>query len=206
MSKPGRQGLSESQIREAISQLQDAGENPSPAKVRNILGSGSYSTIGVALSKWREEQREAVVADIPEMPGSIERLVRQVWLGAWKAANESHSSERTGFEAERSAWELTKSEMADEIRRLEQGPEHCQLELAENGAAMQLRQNELTDREKQLAAANGRVDTLEKEISHLRGERIRSEQTLVELTERAAKAETLVDVETNNRRIRNHVL
>ncbi len=192
MNKPGRQGISESQIREAIAQLQDDGQNPSPAKVRNILGSGSYSTIGSVLSKWREEQQNAVTPEIPDPPASVHRLFRQVWSESWKANNDSHSSERTGFEAERTAWELAKSEMAEEIKRLETSLSDCQKELDANSSTTQRQKDELVEREKELAAAIGRVEALDNEIAHLREERKRSEQNLVNLSERAAKAEAML--------------
>ncbi|MCP4190019.1 MAG: hypothetical protein GY768_05260 [Planctomycetaceae bacterium] len=146
MSKPGRQGLSETQIRDAILQLQDDGQIPTPAKIRGILASGSYSTIGNVLSKWREEQKEAVSSDVPDMPAALTRMSKQVWLAAWKVAKESHTTERTGFEAERSEWSREKSELASEIERLEGSLEECQRALEESATLALQRADEVKSR------------------------------------------------------------
>jgi chromosome segregation ATPase len=194
MSKPGRQGLSESQIQEAISQLQDEGQNPTPATIRGILGSGSYSTIGTVLSKWREEQKEAATSDVPDMPSALMRMSRQLWLAAWKGAKETHTTERAGFEAERSDWHREKSEMSSEIERLEESLAKSQQALEEAELTAQRSADEANKAENQLDVANGRIEILEVELAHMREDRNRQEQSLIQLTERAVKAESRVSV------------
>ena len=192
MNTPGRQGLTETQIRDAISRLQAEGLAPSPGKVRSILGSGSYSTIGAVLAKWREEQEAAATSEIAEPPAVVVGLFRQLWREAQKAANQTHDAERAGFQAERTAWQQTKAEMNQEIERLESALHDCQQELDECTRLQEQQSQDLASMGKVLAAAQARVEALENETTHLREERLRSEQLLAQLTERAAKAEALV--------------
>ena len=49
--KPGRQGLSDDQIRQAINEVHGSEQKITPAKVRELLGSGSFTTIGRVIAE-----------------------------------------------------------------------------------------------------------------------------------------------------------
>ena len=72
----GRPGIEPHKIREVISgPLESEGTAVSVTPIRERLGSGSYSTIGVVLAAWRKEQAEAVLPTCPRSPsGSLTSL------------------------------------------------------------------------------------------------------------------------------------
>ena len=192
MNTTGRKGITESQIRDAIARLQAEGLSPSPGRVRSILGTGSYSTIGAVIAKCRDEQEQAAKSEIPEPSAAVQGLFRQVWLEARQAANQSHDSERAGFQGERAVWEQSKAEMDDEIKRLESALTDYQQQLDQATHSMEQHAQELTTKETDLARAMARLETLQNEINHLREQRTRSDERLAELAQRAAKAEALL--------------
>jgi|GEM_PF-6084490 len=159
-----RRGITDTQIREAIDLLQGEGESPSPAKIRRILGSGSYSTICRVLSTWREEQ-SASAENAPDMPASVKRLASQLWKEANNVAQKAHNAARIGFETERREWQAEKNDLVAEIESLE----GHQSELAANLKAKESLLDEALKRnsvlEKEISATAARAETLEEQLS-----------------------------------------
>jgi chromosome segregation ATPase len=192
MSKLAPRGITEPQIREAIARLQEENDEPTTTKIRNLLGTGSFTTIGTALAKWRSEQEATTKSRIPAVPDSVKTLFQRVWLEAWQSASDAHQSERVGFRAERATWEQLKAEMMAEINRLESNCAEIAETLKHCESITQQQAERFNRTEKKLAAAESRIAALSAEISHLREERIRFVEQLSALSERAAAAEARI--------------
>jgi len=163
-----RQGISEQQVIEAAEQLAQSGQAVTVAAVREVIGSGSFSTINGFLAKWKDSG-DRKPADIPDMPDNVARAMRQLWAAAWRDAQAAIQAEREALDAGRREMEQARREMGQEIARLE----------AENGQqaeAMARLNGELAEK----AAA---LDMAEKSAAHLQVENAR-------LDERAKAAET----------------
>lgn len=191
-SKPSR-GLSEAQIREAIDELVGANQEPTTTKIRNLMGTGSFTTIGAVLTKWRAEQNAAVESQTPAMPEPLHRHFSQVWQAACKLAAELHDSERTGFAAERSSWQTERQELEAEISRLETLAAEQEERLETAHLTEQHQSQLLVDRDKQLGAISLRNESLGLEVERLRAEAAQSIEQIAALSERAARAETRLE-------------
>jgi hypothetical protein len=114
-----RQGISEQQVIEAAEQLLQMGQAVTVSSVREVIGSGSFSTINAWLAKWKETGDRSKPADVPEMPETVARGVRHLWASAWNEAQGGIKAEREALEAARRDMEREQRAMAAEIARLE---------------------------------------------------------------------------------------
>jgi DNA anti-recombination protein RmuC len=114
-----RQGISEQQVIEAAEQLAQSGQAVTVAAVREVIGSGSFSTINAWLAKWKESGDRGRPLDVPEMPEPVGRAMRQLWAAAWKEAQSGIKAEREALESARRDMERERRDMTAEITRLE---------------------------------------------------------------------------------------
>ncbi|MGO2415220.1 MULTISPECIES: DNA-binding protein [Cobetia] len=85
-----RTGVQYEDVQRAIESLMARGEAPSVQKIREVLGTGSFTTISDHLREWR--QRRAEKRDEPlsqAMPDSLTETLAVVWKEAQGLANES---------------------------------------------------------------------------------------------------------------------
>lgn len=173
-----RQGVTEQEITEAAESLAQAGQPVTVSAVRDLLGTGSYSTINQHLAKWRDANTGRKADGVPDMPESIGRTMRQLWGVAWNEAQDGIKAEREALEAARREMERERHDMAAEIARLE----------AENATQAETIGN-LTG---SLAAKDEALAAGEKQAHGLQIENTRLE------TDNAAKAETIKRLEADN--------
>nr|VFJ68922.1 MAG: replication region DNA-binding N-term [Candidatus Kentron sp. FM]VFJ69550.1 MAG: replication region DNA-binding N-term [Candidatus Kentron sp. FM] len=115
----GRPGITEEQVIQAANELQEEGIRPTTTNVQERIGSGSYSTVGKTLAKWREENKARTVAEIPPMPDKVQKAFDQAWAAAIRQTREDMETERQAFDARRRELEKERDDMAVEIERLE---------------------------------------------------------------------------------------
>jgi hypothetical protein len=192
MTRATTRGITEKQIRDAIEQLLDDSQEPTTTRIRGVLGTGSYTTIGAALAKWRGEQDAAHQSRVPSVPDSVKQLFHRLWLEACRSADDGHEVERTGFRAERHAWDQAQAELAAEIARLEAQTAEQFEKLNECDTAQGHLTDLLSDCEQKCAVTNGRIESLDEENNRLRNEQQRLTAQLASISERAATAETLL--------------
>lgn len=164
-----RQGISEQQVFEAAEQLAQSGQAVTVSAVREVIGSGSFSTINAFLGKWKESGDARKPAEVPDMPEPVGRAMRQLWGVAWKEAQDGIKAEREALEAARRDMERERRDMTNEITRLE----------AENGTQAE----EITRLSERLAEATDTLAEAEKTVGGLKIENAR-------LDERAKAAES----------------
>lgn len=115
-----RQGITAQQVYETAEHLIENGQPVTVPAIREVLGTGSFSTISAHLAKWKEAGgSRRPVADVPEMPDPVERAARAFWATAWKDAQGDLHREREALDLTRREMEREKGDMAAEILRLE---------------------------------------------------------------------------------------
>ena len=114
-----RPGVGMEKITEAIREIEAQGQEPTVTAVRERLGSGSFSTIGIVLSDWRQKKESEARPAVPEPPDLVRIALGNVWSEAWKAANGVLEPERQSFARERQEHDRARAEMNAEIARLE---------------------------------------------------------------------------------------
>lgn len=90
-----RSGVQYEDVQQAIETLLAKGDAPSVQKIRDVLGTGSFTTISDHLREWRF-QREAN-RDLPAshaMPEPVLRLAESLWQKAQESAGEALASYR----------------------------------------------------------------------------------------------------------------
>ena len=167
-----RSGVQFEDVQRAIDVLLKRGETPGIQKIRDVLGTGSFTTISEHFREWRE-QRDAN-RDQPtwqEIPEPVEALVHSLWEQAQKHAGDglSHYREEADrlVEAAREQAQRSRREAEDALQREAAINEHwlqAQTRLQEHSAliarleaaqqATEQRENELNQR---LAAAERQV-------------------------------------------------
>ncbi|MGQ4879849.1 DNA-binding protein [Billgrantia sp. LNSP4103-1] len=93
-----RSGVQYEDVREVIESLLTKGEAPSVQKIREVLGTGSFTTISDHLREWRLRQDTSRGArDLPAsqaMPEPVQRLAESLWHKAQEAAGEALANYR----------------------------------------------------------------------------------------------------------------
>jgi colicin import membrane protein len=131
-----RPGITEQEVIDAAEALTQAGEAVTVAAVREVIGSGSFSTINTFLTKWKDSAGNRKADGVPEMPESVGRAMRQLWGAAWKEAQDGLRIERDALEAARRDMERERRDMAQEIARLETQTEGQGEEIRQQTAAL----------------------------------------------------------------------
>lgn len=88
-----RKGIEETDVRNAIKQIQGEGKQPTVRLVRAVLGTGSTAKISALLAKIRAEKEPGdTLASLPP-PEALLKLATQYAEAVWKASVEAASEE-----------------------------------------------------------------------------------------------------------------
>lgn len=82
-----RSGIQYEDVRRAIDLLLQQAESPSVQKIRDVLGTGSFTTISDHLREWRtqrDENRDRPTSQ--DIPAPVESLVQELWRQAQESA------------------------------------------------------------------------------------------------------------------------
>lgn len=183
-----RSGVRYEDVQRAIDDLLARGESPSVQKVREELGTGSFTTISEHLRLWRTRREEN--RDLPPprgMPEALQALAEALWDRAQEAAGEALTHYRE--EANRQV-EAARDEVA-EARRQAEDAEQRESALASHLASTERR---LEERSATLARGEAEREALAEQQARLAA---RTEQ-LEEQLERLQME--------NERQVREHQL
>lgn len=112
-----RTGITFDDVQRAIDTLLQRQEAPSVQKVRNILGTGSFTTISEHLREWRTRREERTDVPPPQgMPAELQALAEELWNQAQTAATDNLSHYREESDRQVAA---AQERVADADRRAE---------------------------------------------------------------------------------------
>ncbi|GAB2711683.1 DNA-binding protein [Halomonas garicola] len=144
-----RTGIQYADVRRAIDELIARGDNPSVQRIREVLGTGSFTTISEHFRYWRDEREKNRDAPPPrEIPEAVVTLATDMWRQAQDVANEglAHYREEANREVEAARDEAQKarqeadnaaqreSALAEHLRHREAHIEGLGTQLAESRA------------------------------------------------------------------------
>lgn len=146
-----RNGVQYQQVVQVILELQRQGENPTVQRIRETLGTGSFTTLSEHLRQWRDEQRNAtpLQQESQEVPDSLLNLTRELWQAACAEADQrlQHYQQAADQEIRQA---LTDKQLAmEEALRTE-----------EKNLLLERKNTELLSDTKQLTADISRLQTL----------------------------------------------
>ncbi|WP_165789450.1 DNA-binding protein [Billgrantia endophytica] len=85
-----RSGVQYEDVKRAIDVLRTKGETPSVQKIREVLGTGSFTTISDHLREWRAHRETTRDAPLNQgIPEPVQRLVGGLWEKAQEAAGDA---------------------------------------------------------------------------------------------------------------------
>ncbi|WP_290797666.1 DNA-binding protein [Halomonas sp.] len=156
-----RSGVQFEDVQRAIDDLLSRGETPSVQKVREVLGTGSFTTISDHLREWRTRREEN--RDVPPprgMPGVLQELAEGLWHKAQESANETLGHYRE--EADRRVEEA--EVRVAEARRQAEDTQQRESALAAHLASTEQR---LEERNTALARGEAQREQLDEKIQRL---------------------------------------
>ncbi|MFD2189973.1 DNA-binding protein [Pistricoccus aurantiacus] len=112
-----RSGVQYEDVHRVIHQLLQQGEAPAVQKIREVLGTGSFTTISEHLRQWKIERAEnRDQAPIQALPDTLQRLTHELWQQAQALAHQGLLHYRE--EADRQVIDAQK-EASDALRQAE---------------------------------------------------------------------------------------
>lgn len=185
--------ITEEKIIETAEALKAAGKNPTQVAVREALGGkGSFATIGPALKRWKDGQKEEHALAEIQVPQAVTERLEQLQGAVWQAAvDEAERRLVAEREALKAAQEAAAAEVAEQLESV------ATLE----AEADQLRQ-QIDNMEKAATTQAITVQSLEDDLADVKdqarddsrtaSEALAKEASRVEAAvERAERAETL---------------
>ena len=195
--------ITKEQIFAVADELDGAGQNPTLAIVRKVIGGGSFTTISQAMSEWkaRKAEKEAPIREAP--PPSVTELISalgaEVWSAALTLANGRLATERAALEEARVQLEADKAEAAEladqmsgELDALRAEHRAQDQEIAMLRKVLGERDAAMSGQAQSLASANARLDEVSKRADQLNAEleRVGAQNTdLIRTLADTAKAE-----------------
>jgi len=176
--------ISKEQIFTIADELDAAGQNPTLAAVRKVLGGGSFTTISEAMNEWkaRKAEKETPLRQ-PAPPAVAERLAEfgaEIWALALELANGRLASEREALDAARVQLEAERQEAAELADQVSAELEALQSKVAELEEANRKLAAEhekaliqVIKAEDRLSTAEARITEIEKRANDLNAELLR---------------------------------
>ena len=145
-----RQGVQYEEVVEAALQLQKQGDNPTIHRIREWLGTGSFTTISEHLRLWRENQRSAtpLQQEAQDLPSSLVKMAQELWQQACLEADEKLQSYQQQADTEIRQALTDKQAALETAQRME-----------EKNLLLDRKNNELLVDMKQQAAQLSRLET-----------------------------------------------
>src|SRR5690554_855302 len=157
-----RMGVQYEEVVEAAVQLQKQGDNPTIQRIREWLGTGSFTTISEHLKQWRANQRNAtpLQQESQDLPASLVKMAQAFWQQACSEADEKlHSYQQQADTEIRQA--LTDKQLAlEEAQRMEE--KNLIIDKKNNALLTDLKQQaaQLSRLETQLETSNQQLSSL----------------------------------------------
>tara|TARA_R110001583_G_scaffold93380_1_gene236255 strand:+ start:236 stop:565 length:330 start_codon:yes stop_codon:yes gene_type:complete len=85
-----RNGIQYSDVQQAIDALLARGDTPSVQRIRDVLGTGSFTTISDHFRQWRSEREQN--RDVPPpkgVPEVVVTMASELWREAQEVANQA---------------------------------------------------------------------------------------------------------------------
>lgn len=157
--------ITKKSIFDAADELDAAGQRPTLAALRKVVGGGSFTTISEAMKEWwavRAVRELPVHEPAPAVVGERLGVVAdEIWGLALQVANERLASEREAFDAARAQAEQERVEAVELADAVTAELEALQAKISGlESAELAARQDAATQRE-QLAASRERAATAE---------------------------------------------
>ena len=111
---------SQEQVFEAADKLAAEGHDVTPTTLRELLGRGSFSTLGKHIDAWQQARKTAPAPVMIEMPEGVKVAFAQCWMAAAAEAGKEIAAIREKADAEVHGTKRRLDEALAEVERLEE--------------------------------------------------------------------------------------
>ncbi|MCM5703442.1 DNA-binding protein [Larsenimonas salina] len=179
-----RAGISYDDVQRAIEALLQRGESPSVQRIRETLGTGSFTTISDHLREWRTRRTENRDQPLPQSPPDrLQEALNGLWQQAQEEAFEAlalyrkQADERIE-EAHTDAGQAKRmtEDAQQRLSALGERFDQIQARLEEKTTALAHRDHELAQARKHIDDLQARLDTRDEQIEALSKERAQQEE------------------------------
>lgn len=186
-----RVGIDYGNVKQAALQLLTQGEAPSVQKIREILGTGSHTTIAGHLKNWRDDHAQKVIHHLPAtLPTELISGMEILWQTAMEKACDHLAQQKKSIDQERDALTQAKREAERIVAEIKE-------QMTILTGKFENVQSECQQKEIELAVA---VERLEKQSIDFENKNVQYEARL-----QRAYAEKESVIEKNNA-LKTHVL
>ncbi|MBC7413560.1 MAG: DNA-binding protein [Herminiimonas sp.] len=182
-----RSGITYSRVAQAATVLIDAGRTPTVDHVREVLGSGSKSTLAPLLKRWKDQHAEAVVAVEAGLPASLLQAVKTVYEGMQHEARQQLAERETehavryealemrlaGLLAAHASLQQEHATQSDNLARISSSLQALQIaqqtaavHASAQASAIHGLEQRLADRARQLAAMTHQLEQTQRQFEH----------------------------------------
>lgn len=169
------------QVFEVADKLAAEGKEVTPTSLREVLGRGSFSTLGKHIDAWQEARKTAPVPVVIDMPESVKAAFAQCWQAAAAEAGKEIAAIREKADAEIKGTKRRLDEALAEVERLEEDAntdaaalESAQASLAQTAKDAQQAATDAAAREAALSATADQmakqIEAQQAELSHVHAE------------------------------------
>lgn len=165
MARPSE--LTQALINDAADQLKAQGRKPSPNAVRDIVKTGSFSTIKQMLDTWLAQQEQEENIPVPEMPDFAHRLLEKLHRTLYLHNHKALDGERQLLAATEQESETERKEMLAEITKLEDKNAALAQSLADSQATLHQTAAKLAETQRKFDQVADKVTQQQLEIATL---------------------------------------
>ena len=166
-----RNGVQYSDVQQAIDTLLAQGDSPSVQRIREVLGTGSFTTISEHFRQWRTEREQN--RDVPP-PKGVPEVVVNVASELWREAQESAYQALVHYREEANRQVEGAQQEAAEARQQAANAEQRESALAEHLRHIELRlevlQRDLGESQTHERHWQQQAEKAAEEVSHYRGQ------------------------------------
>ncbi len=158
----GRTGITALDVSDAAIKLQERGKVPTVDGVREVLGTGSKTTIASYLKAWKEGQGSVMDSNLPP---ALMNSVSSLWNNLQELANHRIQQESDAFNVEKQGWQQALAELQQENGQLSK-------QLADANGSSQALSDKQSETASQLSMAQQELLLAQNEL-HLRAEQLK---------------------------------
>lgn len=145
-----RPGISYQDVSSAVHTLLEQGEKPTLARIRQLLGTGSLSTIAEHWRRWQHQQTEQ--SSTPELPEALQQAIHTLWQTAIEQAQNHYQAQCTELELAQNQFLEQQAHAQTQLEQLHTQLEQHTTRISELNTQREQLLQQLTSAQEQLRA------------------------------------------------------
>ena len=160
-----RTGVTYDDVAQAATKLLSMGESLSVEKVRSILKTGSNTTIGGHLKRWREQRSQSQTVALPEaLPKALLPPLETLWHTALECSDERFKTTKESFEKRIEALTTERDTWRHQSQETEQALNGLRGQLEKRTGELNEERQNCSEQGKQISLCHQKIERLEVQL------------------------------------------